>query len=192
MTITSTLPANLASAQHDGIPERSERCMNRITASLGTVIFLFIAPGFFVVLVPWLISRWRVSASVFDVTWLKLIGVLFIVVGAGVVLDSFARFALQGIGTPAPVLPTRHLVVTGLYRHVRNPLYLASIAIVFGQGLLFANVWLFLYGAALWLLYHLFVVMNEEPTLRKTFGGDYDRYALNVPRWLPRLRRWMP
>jgi protein-S-isoprenylcysteine O-methyltransferase Ste14 len=166
--------------------------MNRITASLGTVIFLFIAPGFFVVLVPWLISRWRVSASVFDVTWLKLIGVLFIVVGAGVVLDSFARFALQGIGTPAPVLPTRHLVVTGLYRHVRNPLYLASIAIVFGQGLLFANVWLFLYGAALWLLYHLFVVMNEEPTLRKTFGGDYDRYALNVPRWLPRLRRWMP
>jgi protein-S-isoprenylcysteine O-methyltransferase Ste14 len=107
-----------------------------------------------------------------------------------VVLDSFARFALQGVGTPAPVLPTRHLVVTGLYRHVRNPLYWASTSLLVGQGLLFASVWLLLYAAAIWLSFHWFIVTYEEPTLRRSFGQEYERYAANVPRWLPRLRPW--
>jgi protein-S-isoprenylcysteine O-methyltransferase Ste14 len=164
--------------------------MNRITASLGTVIFLFIVPGFYVVLVPWLITRWQASHAVLDLAPLKALGWALIALGSAVVLDSFARFALQGIGTPAPVLPTRHLVVTGLYRHVRNPLYWAATSVIVGQGLLFASAWLLLYAAVVWALFHMFVVAYEEPTLRKSFGREYQRYVANVPRWLPRLRPW--
>ena len=106
-------------------------------------------------------------------------------------LDSFARFALQGIGTPAPVLPTRHLVATGFYRHVRNPMYVAVTALVVGQGLLFARIGILLYGAVLWLCFHIFVIAYEEPTLRRTFGASFERYLANVPRWVPRLRPWI-
>jgi protein-S-isoprenylcysteine O-methyltransferase Ste14 len=167
--------------------ERSKRPMSRMTAGLGTALFLFIGPGLSVVLIPWLISRWQVKPSILDLTWLKFVGVVLIVLGVCVVLDSFARYALRGT-TPAPLFRSRHLVVTGLYRNVRNPLYLASTAMIFGQALLFANAWLFLYGTALWLYFHSVVVFSEEPALRKTFGSDCDRYVANVRRWWPRLQ----
>jgi len=107
-----------------------------------------------------------------------------------VVLDSFARFALQGLGTPAPVFPTRHLVVTGFYRYVRNPIYLAVVSIVLGEGAILGNVSLLKYGAIVWLACYVFVLSYEEPTLRKTFGAEYDAFCANVPRWVPRLRPW--
>ena len=102
------------------------------------------------------------------------------------------RFAIEGLGTPAPIAPTRHLVVTGFYRHVRNPMYVAVLAVILGQALLFANARLLAYGAAFWLACHLFVVFYEEPTLRRSFGADYDAFRANVPRWIPRLRPWSP
>jgi protein-S-isoprenylcysteine O-methyltransferase Ste14 len=105
-------------------------------------------------------------------------------------LDSFARFAIQGLGTPAPVLPTRHLVVTGFYRYVRNPMYVGGLAPVSGQGLLFGDVRLFAYGFFIWLASHLFVVGYEEPKLKKTFGQEYSEFCRNVPRWIPRLKPW--
>jgi protein-S-isoprenylcysteine O-methyltransferase Ste14 len=107
-------------------------------------------------------------------------------------LDSFARFALQGLGTPAPVFPTRHLVVTGLYRHVRNPMYLAVAAAILGQSLWFGNVRVLVYGFAVWLAFHLFVTAYEEPTLRRTYGHEYEEFCANVPRWIPRVRPWNP
>ena len=142
--------------------------MNRVTASLGSVIFLIIAPGFLAGFVPWWMSRWRWQStpSALDIAGLKLSGAAFIVLGLVVLLDSYARFALQGIGTPAPLLPTRHLVATGFYRHVRNPIYVAVTALVVGQGLLFARI-----GILLWLFVHIFVISYEEPTLRRTFGA---------------------
>src|SRR5262249_3859812 len=100
----------------------------------------------------------------------------------------FARFALQGRGTPAPVLPTEHLVITGPNRYVRNPIYLALVSIVLGQGLVVGNTTVLIYGAVLWLSFHVFVLAYEEPTLRGTFGAQYDAYCANVPRWLPQLR----
>ena len=81
-------------------------------------------------------------------------------------MDSFARFALEGLGTPAPIAPTQRLVVTGLYRYVRNPIYIAVVAVIFVQALLFGDWRLLWYGALLWLAFHLFVVMYEEPTLK--------------------------
>ena len=96
-------------------------------------------------------------------------GGILIALGVAGLLDSFARFAVQGVGTPAPVFPTRHLVVTGLYRYVRNPMYIAVVSTILGQGLVFGNVALLEYGGLVWLLFHLWVLGYEEPTLTATF-----------------------
>jgi protein-S-isoprenylcysteine O-methyltransferase Ste14 len=105
-------------------------------------------------------------------------------------VDSFARFALEGLGTPAPIAPPQKLVVTGLYRYVRNPIYFAVVSVIFGQALLFGDRVLLWYGALLWLFFHLAVVIYEEPTLEETFGTEYESFRTNVPRWIPRLTPW--
>jgi protein-S-isoprenylcysteine O-methyltransferase Ste14 len=110
--------------------------------------------------------------------------------GLPVLLDSFGRFALQGLGTPAPIFPTSHLVVSGLFRYVRNPMYVAVLSLILGQGLFFGSVRILEYGSAVWLAFFLFVFLYEEPTLRNSFGGEYKEYCANVPRWIPRLRPW--
>ena len=103
-------------------------------------------------------------------------------------MDSFARFAVQGSGTPAPVFPTKHLVVTGLYRFVRNPMYVAVVSVILGQGLLLGNVRILEYGVLVWLAFHLFVLAYEGPKLRVSFGLEYEQFCAGAPRWMPRLR----
>jgi len=105
-------------------------------------------------------------------------------------VDSFARFAIHGLGTPAPVAPPQKLVVTGLYRYVRNPMYVSVVAIILGQALLFGDWRLVVYGAVFWLACHAFVLVYEEPTLRRKFGAQYEGFCANVPRWIPRLTPW--
>lgn len=121
---------------------------------------------------------------------MRLVGGVLIGLGAIGLLDSFVRFAVQGLGTPAPVLPTQRLVVTGLYRYVRNPMYVAVVATILGQGLLLGNLKLLAYGGLFWLLAHFFVVAWEEPTLGSTFGAEYRSFRRAVPRWIPRLTPW--
>ena len=120
----------------------------------------------------------------------RFVGGMLITLGVIGLLDSFARFALQGVGTPAPVFPTRHLVVTGLYRYVRNPMYVAVVITIFGQGLILGNVTLLEYGGLVWLLFHAFVLVYEEPALRASFGSEYKVFCAEVPRWIPRLTPW--
>jgi protein-S-isoprenylcysteine O-methyltransferase Ste14 len=120
----------------------------------------------------------------------RAIGTLLIAAGLPLLLDSFARFAIQGLGTPAPVAPPRHLVVSGLYRYVRNPMYVAVLSLVFGQGLLFGSVQVLQYDVAVGLGFHLFVLLYEEPALRAKFGSEYDSYCKQVRRWWPRMRAW--
>jgi protein-S-isoprenylcysteine O-methyltransferase Ste14 len=120
----------------------------------------------------------------------RAFGLILMIAGAAELVDSFARFALQGIGTPAPIAPTRHLVVTGLYRFVRNPMYLAVFAIIFGQALLLGDWALIVYGGIFWIACHVFVVTYEEPTLREKFGAEYENFRANVPRWIPRATPW--
>jgi protein-S-isoprenylcysteine O-methyltransferase Ste14 len=110
--------------------------------------------------------------------------------GAVVLTKAFVRFVVEGSGTPAPVAPTEHLVVGGLYRHVRNPMYLALEAAIVGQALLLGQPVLLLYGAAAAVPMVAFVRGYEEPTLRRTFGAEYEEYQRHVPRWHPRLRPW--
>ena len=134
-------------------------------AIIYSAVFLVIAPG----LVPRWIARWRLETPFFGMPLSRFAGGILIALGVAGLLDSFARFAVQGVGTPAPVFPTRHLVVTGLYRYVRNPMYIAVVSTILGQGLVFGNVALLEYGGLVWLLFHLWVLGYEEPTLTATF-----------------------
>jgi protein-S-isoprenylcysteine O-methyltransferase Ste14 len=162
----------------------------RVLAIAGSAVFLVIAPGFVAGLAPWWISHWQVE-TFFPGMWLfRLAGGTLIILGAIGLLDSFARFALQGFGTPAPVFPTRHLVITGLYRYVRNPMYCAVVSAILGQGLMFGNATLIGYAALVWLAFHLFVLIYEEPTLRASFGPEYKLFCMEVPRWIPRFTAW--
>jgi protein-S-isoprenylcysteine O-methyltransferase Ste14 len=164
--------------------------MRRILAIVGSAIFLVIAPGIVVGYIPWRICRWHVEAPLAGIFSFRILGVLLIAVGLPVLLDSFARFAVQGLGTPAPIFPTRHLVVSGLYRYVRNPMYVAVVTLILGQGLFFGDARVLEYGIAVWTAFHLFVLIYEEPTLRNTYGSEYEAFCANVHRWVPRLRPW--
>jgi len=164
--------------------------MKRFSAVVGTGFFLLLAPGTVAGLVPWWITRWHMNPPLLGFSGFRVIGTLMIAAGIAVVSDSFARFALQGLGTPAPILPTRHLVVSGLYRYVRNPMYVGVLGIILGQGLLFGDGRLLAYGVLLWLGFHVFIVGYEEPTLRRSFGAEYEAFRSNVPRWIPRMSPW--
>jgi len=164
--------------------------MRKAIALAVSAIFLVVAPGFVAGVVPWWISHWHFESPFPGVGLLRAVGGALIAFGALGLLDSFARFALQGLGTPAPVFPTRRLVVSGWYRYVRNPMYVAVVGTILGQGLLFGNVQVIGYGAVVWLLFHLFVLIYEEPVLRATYGAEYDAFCHAVPRWIPRAKPW--
>jgi len=159
----------------------------RTKAIIGSIVFLFLAPGIVAGLIPWGVSQYQMAPPLLGVEPLRWVGIALLVLGGVLLAETFSRFALQGLGTPAPIAPTRTLVVTGSYRFVRNPMYVAVVSLILGQGLLFAN-WLVLgYGAVVWLTVHLFVLTYEEPTLRNSYGEQYDSYCANVRRWIPRL-----
>ncbi len=157
-------------------------------AWLGTTVFLFVAPGVMAGLVPWLITGWDGSPPGVDAR--DVLGAALVVVGALVVLACFARFAHEGSGTPAPVAPTQRLVVGGIYRFVRNPMYLGVGAAIAGQAVAFRSVPLLVWLGVFALAVVSFTRGYEEPTLREQFGSDYDAYAAAVPGWWPRLRPW--
>ncbi|HVQ09138.1 MAG TPA: methyltransferase [Allosphingosinicella sp.] len=163
---------------------------SRPLALIASAAFLIIAPGTVAGYLPWLITRWRFGLDFGDSSALRAAGLALIAIGAAALLECFVRFAWIGLGTPAPVAPPRRLVVSGLYRHVRNPMYVAVVTLVIGQALFFGALGLLLYAAAGWLFFHLFVLGYEEPALRRQFPDDYERFTRAVPRWLPRLTPW--
>jgi protein-S-isoprenylcysteine O-methyltransferase Ste14 len=162
----------------------------RLRAIIGSIVFLFVAPGIVAGVIPGTISGWQFGPALIRLEPLRWIGGLLLVLGAALLLETFARFALQGLGTPAPIAPTKILVVNGSYRFVRNPMYVAVVSLILGQALLLGNVIVLAYGLIVWLTVHLFVLGYEEPTLSRDYGEQYDRYRRNVRRWIPRLRPW--
>jgi protein-S-isoprenylcysteine O-methyltransferase Ste14 len=164
--------------------------VSKTTAILGSALFFAIAPLLLAGFVPWWITGWKFRAALLGVELTRVVGGMLIIAGIPGLVSSFARFALEGLGTPAPIAPPQKLVVTGLYRHVRNPIYIAVVGVILGQAILFGDVRLIWYGALFWLYCHIFVVLYEEPTLKRTFGAEYETFRANVPRWIPRLTPW--
>jgi protein-S-isoprenylcysteine O-methyltransferase Ste14 len=160
---------------------------SRGRSALGSGLFLVVAPGVVAGLIPWWLTGWEAGT-----TWppLQLLGALLLGAGVIVLVDAFVRFVVEGIGTPAPIAPTQRLVVGGLYRHVRNPMYLAVGATIVGQALLLGRPILLLYAAAFAVVVVAFVRGYEEPTLARQFGAEYEDYRRAVPGWWPRLRPW--
>jgi protein-S-isoprenylcysteine O-methyltransferase Ste14 len=161
--------------------------MSRFRAAVGSFVFLLVAPGVMAGLIPWLLTDW--SSNDWPIP-LRVIGAALIAAGLGLVLPAFARFAIDGGGTPAPVAPTERLVVTGAYRYVRNPMYLGVAALIVGQSLLLGQAVLLAYAAIFVGVVTAFVLSYEEPTLARTYGQQYEAYRSAVPRWIPRLRRY--
>ena len=164
--------------------------MQKTIAVLGSALFFVVAPGVLAGLIPWSIAHWEFQQPFFDLQATRAVGMLLIAAGLPGLIDSFGRFALQGLGTPAPIAPPQNLVVTGLYRYVRNPMYVAVVSVILGQGILFGDGRLLVYGGLLWLAFHAFVLAYEEPVLAESFGAQYEDFRANVPRWIPRLTPW--
>src|SRR3979411_3472914 len=157
---------NLATGREGG-------AVPKTIAVLGSALFFAVAPSSVAGLVPWWITRWEFLPPFFDLQATRVVGILWIGAGLPGLVDSFARFALQGLGTPAPIAPTQNLVVTGLYRYVRNPIYVALVAVILGQAALFGDQRLLAYGVLVWLAFHAFVVGDEGPGLVRRVGrGD--------------------
>ena len=164
--------------------------MTRARAAAGSLVFLVVAPGVAAGLIPyWLTDGWESTDPA--PAW-QLLGGSLVATGVAVLLHAFGRFVVEGIGTPAPVAPPQHLVVGGLYRHVRNPMYVAVTATIVGQAALLGRPALLLYAALFMAAVAAFVYGYEQPVLGERFGAEYDAYRRNVPAWWPRLRPWKP
>lgn len=163
--------------------------MRRFEAAIGSAVFFLVAPGVVAGLGPWLFTGWRSSHPPAVVL---AIGVALIGFGVGVLVHAFARFVVEGLGTPAPIAPTERLVVGGLYRHLRNPMYVAVGGTIVGQALVLARPLLLAYAAVFWVVVAAFVRIYEEPTLSARYGEEYDEYRRAVPAWWPRVRPWSP
>ena len=159
--------------------------MGRPAAAAGSALFFALAPGVVAGVIPWGITGWDVQPAWWG--W-RVLGALVTAAGAAVLIHAFARFVREGIGTPAPVAPTEHLVVGGLYRYIRNPMYVAVVSCAAGQAGVFGQPVLLVYAAFLLAMFVAFVRLYEEPTLTLQFGAEYEAYRRQVPGWWPRVR----
>jgi protein-S-isoprenylcysteine O-methyltransferase Ste14 len=150
---------------------------------LKNLLFTVLVPGTVAVFIPYrLITRGLVPVA----QWPRLIlAAPVFLLGAAIYFWCLWDFATAGRGTPAPIDPPTALVVRGLYRYVRNPMYLGVLSIIAGWVLLFGSLPVLEYGIGVALLFHLFVVLVEEPLLRRRFGASYDAYCRAVRRWIP-------
>ena len=164
--------------------------MRKPTAAAGSALFFAVAPAMVAGLIPYLLTGWETGAE----WWppIRVLGAALVVAAAAVLVHAFARFVVEGLGTPAPVAPTERLVVGGLYRYVRNVMYIAVTAAIVGQALLLGRPGLLSYAALMWAAMATFVKVYEEPTLAHRYGAQYEEYRRAVPVWWPRLSGTRP
>lgn len=160
--------------------------MRKALAAIGSAAFFLLAPGTTAGLIPWWLTGWEVNEY-----WApaRVAGALLLAAGAIVLVSAFVRFVVEGLGTPAPVAPTEQLVVGGLYRWVRNPMYVAVTATIVGQALLLGQPVLLPWAAVFLATTATFVHVHEEPALHRRYGAQYDAYRQSVPGWWPRRPR---
>lgn len=158
----------------------------RTRAIVGSFAFFWAAPAVAAGVGPFALFGWTMHPPLLGLPNGRIVGIAVVAAGLACLVDCFARFALEGRGTPGPGAPTDVLVTSGLYRFVRNPMYISVVGIVAGQALLFGQARLLAYAGLLLVVFHRFV-LYEEPLLRRRFGGPYGTYCLHVGRWWPRL-----
>jgi protein-S-isoprenylcysteine O-methyltransferase Ste14 len=163
--------------------------MRTSRAAIGSAAFFAAAPGTVVGLLPWALTGWQPHEP--WPGWVRVLGGVMLLAGLVPLVDAFVRFARAG-GTPAPVAPTEHLVVSGFNRFVRNPMYVGVVTMIVGQGLLLGRIPLLVYALVVWAVTAAFVRWYEEPTLARAHGAGYAAYRAAVPAWRPRLRPWSP
>jgi protein-S-isoprenylcysteine O-methyltransferase Ste14 len=151
---------------------------------LRTIFFALLVPGTVLGLIPFILVRYM--GEQFDLGHIRVLGLIPLVLGIGIIMWCFIDFIRHGRGTPAPYDPPRRLVIGGLYRHVRNPQYIGVVLVVMGEAIFSGSLVLLGYAAFLAICYHLFVRFYEEPTLQRLFGEEYARYCAAIPRWLPK------
>lgn len=155
-----------------------------IRAGIATLL----VPGTVVLLIPYFILHRTGFAGRPEISFLSVLSIIIAVVGLIALLHSIWGFVFHGSGTLAPVDPPGVLVISGLYRHTRNPMYLAVVLVLLSEAVYFRSPALFIYAAAAFLIFHFFVVFYEEPRLLSRFGREYQRYFEAVPRWRIKVR----
>jgi protein-S-isoprenylcysteine O-methyltransferase Ste14 len=159
--------------------------MRKVSAAGGAALFFAMAPGVVAGVIPWALTGWETAGDL--PPWLRVLGGVVTGVAAVLLIHSFARFVREGSGTPSPSAPTERLVVGGLYRYVRNPMYLAVLSAILGQALLLGQAVLVPYAVVVMAAVVSFVRWYEEPTLSERYGPVYDSYRASVPGWVPRV-----
>jgi protein-S-isoprenylcysteine O-methyltransferase Ste14 len=164
--------------------------MRTTAAALGSSVFFAVAPGVVAGVVPWALTGWQAGDAPGWLLPVRAAGAVLVAGCAVVLVQAFVRFVREGRGTPAPVAPTERLVVGGLYRHVRNPMYVAVVGAILGQAALLARPVLLAYAVVAGAGMAAFVRWHEEPVLAARYGEQYAAYRRAVPGWVPRLRPW--
>jgi protein-S-isoprenylcysteine O-methyltransferase Ste14 len=162
---------------------------NAAVALIKLALFTFFVPGTVTVWAPRYFFRNAYGANLFENTASLAGGILLLSLGVAGYLWCALDFAFAGHGTPAPIDPPKLLVVRGLYRYARNPMYISVLLVLFGESALFRSWTLCRYALVVWGGFQLFVLLYEEPTLREKFGASYEDYCKRVNRWLPRPPR---
>jgi protein-S-isoprenylcysteine O-methyltransferase Ste14 len=153
----------------------------RIRAALHSIPYLLLC----LVILPWVFARSLGSGPITGRG--VMLGGLLMVAGFGLSAWCVRLLVVRGGGTQSPLDPTKHLVVAGPYRHVRNPMIVGNLLLLCGEAVLFSSRGVLLYAVLFWLTWHVLLVSREEPSLRRRFGSEYDTYRRKVPRWLPRV-----
>jgi len=158
-----------------------------------SAVFVVVVPGTIAVLIPHVLTDgWHRCGDLFGLPGGWIAGIVLIGLGAPVLLDAIYRFASDGLGTPAPTMPTKHLVIIGPHRYVRNPMYIAVALIIIGQAFVLGQPVLVWYAAFFIAVTAAFVRFYEQPTLLRQFGDDYIRYCRSVRAWIPRATPYRP
>lgn len=156
-----------------------------------TLITLLI-PGTATLLIPYFLLTRSHIVEWLGISAFALLPILSGGAGFVVLLHCIWEFAVRGKGTLAPIDPPQVLVVQGLYRYTRNPMYIAVIVILLSEALLFESVSMILYAALVLVCFHLFVILYEEPHLRSRFGESYEEYSRTIPRWRINVPGFVP
>ena len=155
---------------------------------LRSIFFTFLLPGTVTGLIPYWLIPSRGTGGLTNYQALRYLGLPLIVVGATGLLCCIWEFFNTGKGTLAPIDPPKVLVVRGLYRYVRNPIYVAVVTTLIGEAIFFVSLPVLIEAGVFIIMAHLFVMLYEEPALRRQFGESYERYSQIVGRWIPRYR----